>query len=98
MKYWFFTIHKTAKRAEVTDDFALGILKQHTAYFKELGSAGKCMFAGPFVDQTTELGGGLYGFQCETEDEARELAEQDPLVVEGLYSYRIYEWNKVVPE
>lgn len=98
MKYWFFTIHKTPKRAEVTDEFALETLHKHTAYFKELGKNGKCMFAGPFVDQTTELGGGLYGFQCVTEEEARELAEKDPLVVEGIYSYKIYEWSKVVPE
>lgn len=97
MRYWFFTIHKTPKRAEVTDEYALSVLKEHTAYFQELGRQKKCMFAGPFVDQTTELGGGLYGFSCETEEEARELAGQDPLVVEGLYSYKIYEWKKVVP-
>lgn len=97
MKYWFFTIYKTAKCAEVSGEFALEILQAHTAYFKELGKKGKCMFAGPFADQTTELGGGLYGFACETE-EARELADKDPLAIEGLYSYKIYEWKKVVPE
>ena len=98
MKYWFFTIHKTAKRAQVTDEDALSILHQHTAYFKELGRQGKCLFAGPFVDQTTELGGGIYSFACETEEEARDMANNDPLVKEGLYSYKIYEWRKVVPE
>lgn len=98
MKHFFFTIHKTPKRAEVTDKFALETLHKHTAYFKDLGKRGKCIFAGPFVDQTTTLGGGFYGFNCKTEEEAKNLANKDPLVVEGLYSYKIYEWIKVVPE
>ena len=98
MRYFFFTIHKTAKRAAVSDEFALEVLSEHTAYFKKLGDEGKCLFAGPFVDQTTTLGGGFYGFACETEEEAKKLADGDPLVVQDLYSYKIYEWKKVVPE
>ena len=98
MRYWFFTIHKTPKRAEASKEFVLETLNKHTAYFKELGKQDKCLFAGPFVDQTTDMGGGIYSFQCETEDEARRLADNDPLVAEGLYSYRILEWRKVVPE
>lgn len=98
MKHFFFTIHKTAKRATVSDDFALSVLKDHTAYFKDLGVQGKCLMAGPFADQTTELGGGCYVFAADDEQEARSMAEADPLVVEGLYDFKIYEWRKVVPE
>ena len=76
MRYWFFTIHKTPKRAEASKEFVLETLNKHTAYFKELGKQDKCLFAGPFVDQTTDMGGGIYSFQCETEDEARRLAER----------------------
>ena len=96
MKHFFFTIHKTPKRATVTDEFALAVLKRHTAYFKELGAHGKCVVAGPFVDHGTELGGGCYILAVESEDEARQLATADPLVDEGLYDFRIYEWNRVV--
>lgn len=98
MKHFFFTIHKTPKRAEVSDEFALGILKKHTAYFKELGAAGKCLMAGPFADQTSELGAGCYVFAVENETEAHALATADPLVVEGLYDFKMREWLKVVPE
>lgn len=98
MKYYFFTIHKTAKRAEVSDEFALGVLHKHTAYFKQLGTAGKCLLAGPFKDQNTTLGGGCYVFAAETKAEAEQLANGDPFVIEGLYDYKIYEWMKVVPE
>lgn len=98
MKYWFFTLHKTEKRSAVTDEFALSVLHRHTAYFKRLGAEGLCLMAGPFRDQTTALGGGCYVFMAETEEEARGMAEGDPLVVEGLYDFNVYEWMKVVPE
>lgn len=98
MRYWFFTIHKTEKRAEVTDEYALRILHQHTAYFQRLGAEGGCLMAGPFKDQTTDLGGGCYVFSAETEESAKKMADEDPLVIEGLYSYNVFEWMKVVPE
>ncbi len=98
IKYWFFTIHKTAKRTTVADEFALEILHHHTAYFKKLGLLEKCLMAGLFIDQNTELGGGCFVFAAETEAEARDLADQDPLVSAGLYDYKVYEWQKVVPE
>ena len=98
MKYWFFTIHKTPKRAEVSDEFALEVLHKHTAYFQELGRQKKCLMAGPFVNQQTELGGGCYVFATPNEHEARAMAEADPLVVEGLYDFRMFEWIKVVPD
>jgi len=98
MKYFFFTIHKTAKRSEVTDEFALSILHQHTAYFKKLGAEGSCIMAGPFANQNNSLGGGCYVFATETEVEAKKLADADPLVVKGRYDYQVYEWMKVGPE
>jgi len=98
MKYFFFTIHKTPKRSEVSDAFALEVLKRHTAYFKQLGAEGKCLMAGPFTDQNTELGGGCYVFSAEDEDDARKWASDDPLVTENLYDFNVYEWMKVVPE
>lgn len=97
MKHFFFTIHKTLKRAEVSDKFALETLKRHTAYFKRLGAEKKCLMAGPFADQTTDLGAGCYVFTAKDETEARSLADADPFVIEGLYDYRVCEWSKVVP-
>ena len=99
MKYWFCTIHKTAKRDTVTTDIVLPVLLSHTAYFKKLGAAGECLIAGPFVDQTdATFGSGCYVLKAENEGLAREMADADPLVFEGYYSYAIREWSKVVPE
>lgn len=97
MKYFFFTINKTPKREEFTTEEVLPILHAHTAYFKQLGATGKCLMAGPFADQDTELGAGCFVFSAETEQEARALAEADPFFTAGIYDYKIYEWMKVVP-
>ena len=98
MKYWFFTIHKTPKRDTLANEKVLPILHAHTAYFKRRGAEGKCLMAGPFANQHTELGAGCYVFVCETEEEARKMADADPFVIEGIYDYKIHEWMKVVPE
>jgi uncharacterized protein YciI len=96
MRHFFCTIHKTPKRATVTDEVAFGVLTNHTAYFKELAAQGKCVVAGPFVDHGTAMGGGCYILAVDSENEARALADADPLVSEGLYDYKIFEWTRVV--
>ncbi len=99
MRYWFATIHRTPLRDTVSNEFALSVLHQHTAYFKELGQAGKCLVAGPFAEQNTDaLGAGFYVLIAENEAEANELAAADPFVTAGLYDYQIREWKKIVPE
>jgi uncharacterized protein YciI len=99
MKYFFFTIQKTAKRDTMTTDDVLPILHAHTAYFKELGKQGICLMAGPFANQKdNELGAGCYVLAAETESDARKLADADPFCVHGIYDYKIWEWQKVVPE
>jgi uncharacterized protein YciI len=99
MKHFFFTIQKTPKREAMTSEEVLPVLHRHTAYFKDLGKKGICLIAGPFANQTdNELGAGCYVFAAESDEEARKLAEADPLVVEGIYTYKMWEWIKVVPE
>jgi uncharacterized protein YciI len=98
MKYYFFTLHKTVKRASVSDEFALETLHKHTAFFKRLGAEGTCLMAGPFINRDSDIGGGCYVFAAETEDEAKAIASADPLVAEGLYYFKVLEWMKVVPE
>ena len=102
MKYYFFTIHKTAKRETMTTEEVLPIVHSHTAYFKELGKNGQCLMAGPFAhhaDSTAqEIGAGCYILTAENETEARKLADADPFCVNGIYDYKIWEWQKVVPE
>lgn len=97
MKYFFFTIHKTPKRDDLTTEEVLPILHAHTAYFKQLGKESKCLLAGPFADQQTEFGAGFYVLSADSEEEARKMAEADPFYVEGIYDYKILEWIKVVP-
>jgi hypothetical protein len=99
MKHFFFTIQKTPKRDTVSLGEVMPVLHAHTAYFKELGEQGKCLMAGPFTDREgSELGAGCYVLAAESEQDARKLADADPFVTEGIYSYKVWEWTKVVPE
>lgn len=99
MRYWFATIHRAPKRDTVSNEFALATLKNHTAYFKELGQTQKCLIAGPFAEQNADaFGAGFYVLIAPDEVEANKLAAADPLVVEGLYDFNLREWMKVVPE
>lgn len=99
MRHWFGTIHRTPKRDEVTNEFALEVLRAHTAYFKDLGATGRCLVAGPFAEQNIDHnGGGFYVLAAENEFEANEIAAADPLVIAGLYDFNLREWMKVVPE
>lgn len=99
MRYWFTTIHRTPKRETVSNEDALSVLHEHTAYFKELGQTGKCLVAGPFAEQNSEaFGAGFYVLISETEADAKAMAAADPLAIEGLYDFQMREWKKVVPE
>jgi hypothetical protein len=37
-------------------------------------------------------------FECTNDDEAKDLANNDPFIKEGLYNYKVSEWKKVAPE
>ncbi|HRN62183.1 MAG TPA: YciI family protein [Luteimonas sp.] len=63
----------------------------HFANMKRLADAGKLAVAGPFF---TDPSGwrGLYVFAVETIDEAKALAETDPVVVQGEMVAEYHEW------
>jgi hypothetical protein len=50
------------------------------------------MLAGPFADGS----GGAVVIDVESEKEAKELAENDPAVLSGVFNYQIKEWSTVL--
>lgn len=63
-------------------------LQKHGRYLKELMDKGSLQFAGPFLDDS----GGLIGLELLTakdESEARQIAEHDPAVVEGMLEQEV---------
>lgn len=64
-------------------------LPDHLAYLAELKAAGHLLLSGPDTDRT----GGFVLLRADSLEQARELAERDPLVARGLDSYTLSAWR-----
>lgn len=61
----------------------------HLTYVSELYQAGKVHMAGPFADGR----GGLVIYNCDTEQEATQLATADPVVQSGARTVEVRAWS-----
>lgn len=69
-------------------------LPDHLAYQAELERAGKLAFAGPMSDETGEFmqGVGLIIYRAASLEDARALADADPMHQTGSRSYVMRRW------
>lgn len=69
-------------------------LPAHLEYQRTLEERGALMFAGPLSDASGEAmsGGGLIVYRAGSLDEARALAEADPMHREGKRSFTLRRW------
>ncbi len=68
------------------------IRPQHREYLGQLHQEGKIWASGPFTDDS----GALIVYEVDTEQEARELIENDPFHEAGVFaSYAIKPWQQV---
>lgn len=70
------------------------ILPRHLAYQKEMEAAGKLFLAGPLSDLTGAQmsGGGMIIYRASSIEEARQLAEGDPMHSEGGRTFEVKAW------
>ena len=70
------------------------VLPDHLAYQRQLEQAGQLMFAGPLSDETGELmqGAGMMIYRAVSLEEARALAEADPMHATGTRSFVLRRW------
>lgn len=61
----------------------------HLKYADDLYKAGRVLAAGPFVDGK----GGLVIYECETDEEANQLAHNDPIVTSGARTVEVRAWQ-----
>lgn len=64
-------------------------LPEHRRYLELLEAEGKLVLSGPFADRR----GGMVLICAGSEDEARAIAEGDPLVAHGVDSYELRRWR-----
>ena len=69
-------------------------LPEHLAYQQTLERAGRLAFAGPTSDLSGELmeGCGLIIYRADSMEEARQLADEDPMHKTGARSYTLRKW------
>lgn len=70
------------------------ILPDHLAYQRELEISGNLAFAGPLSDITGDLmeGTGMIVYRAESLEDARNLADGDPMHKTGARAYTIRRW------
>jgi uncharacterized protein YciI len=66
-------------------------LGPHARYMGELFARGRLLLGGPFLD----TGGGFALVAADTEDEAREIFERDPAIVDGVFAGDVRSWCAV---
>lgn len=69
-------------------------LAAHLAYQADLERAGKLAFAGPMSDETGDhmIGVGMIVYRAASLDDARALADADPMHASGARSYTLRKW------
>ncbi|MFA7532980.1 MAG: YciI family protein [Tissierellaceae bacterium] len=70
------------------------ILEVHIAYLNELIKEGKIFAKGPFTDHS----GGLVIYNANSYEEAKELAENDPAVINNSRKLILKEWRSSLVE
>lgn len=63
----------------------------HLAYVSDLYRQGKVVMAGPFLDGK----GGMVMYECDSEEEAQQLAQADPVVAQGARTLELRAWNQL---
>lgn len=72
--------------------------EKHLAHLSPLDKAGRIQFAGPLIDADANPCGSLILFEAETLEAAREVAESDPYLTEGIFAdVEVFETKKVFP-
>jgi uncharacterized protein YciI len=66
-------------------------LEDHVAYLREFHRSGKLLFAGPFLDSS----GGMTILDVRTEEEAKQILENDPDVKRGVIKGTVRAWSPI---
>lgn len=61
------------------------VRERHLAHLQPLADAGRIRFAGPLLDERDAPCGSLVVFEADDLTAAREIAENDPYLVEGVF-------------
>lgn len=86
--------HDAERGAEKRPD----VRPRHLAHLEPLAAEGRIRFAGPLLDETQSPCGSVIVFEAADWSSAREVAESDPYLIEGVFDrVEVRETRQVLP-
>lgn len=90
MRRYVLAILKAGPNRDHNEETAMELQRGHMANINRLAEEGKLILAGPFLDDGEMRG--IFLFDVETVDEARQLTESDPAVEAGRLTMELHTW------
>jgi uncharacterized protein YciI len=89
-----FELYVVLSTLSKTPEDARAVLPQHLEYQGKMEAAGKLFLAGPMSDPSGEQmsGDGLIIYRANSIEEAREIAENDPMHKAGARTFTLRRW------
>lgn len=89
-----FEVFVAESTPQKTPDEVKAVLSDHLAYIQGLEKHGQLVMAGPLSDETGDemQGAGMLILRASSMQEARDLAENDPMHVSGARTFKLRRW------
>ena len=89
-KYFFVFLNRTDEPPKMDSAKVMELQMAHLANIEKMFYEGKCRLAGPFMDKGDMRG--ILILDVKTEEEAKQLMDEDPFVVNGFLKAEIKPW------
>ena len=91
-KHYLVLLERAPGAPKLSEPELQALQKQHLAHLTRMGESGKMVLAGPFSEQDDEGMRGACIYRTATKEEAKQLAEQDPMVKAGRLQVEVMAW------
>lgn len=90
LKAYYFVLLRKGPHRDQDSTTAAKIQMEHLENINKLAREGKLAVAGPFLDDSSLMG--IFIFDVSTEQEVKQLVDNDPAVKAGRLAYEIHPW------
>ncbi|WP_244238321.1 YciI family protein [Corallococcus terminator] len=91
-KHYLVLLKRTPNAPKMEPAVLQKLQDEHLAHLTRMGESGKMVLAGPFGEQDDVGMRGACIYRTATKEEARQLAEQDPMVKAGRLQVEVLAW------
>lgn len=91
-KYYLVLLKRPSNAPKMEAPALEALQKQHLGHLRAMYEAGKLVIAGPFDEQQDQAMRGMCLYRVASLEEARRLAEQDPMVKAGRLQVDVLAW------